>query len=149
MKQLVLIALVALGILFPVTIVPGRGDTPVAAGSEPSFEPQQVDTVVIQIVADADSVVAVPGSVTVAPGQVVTWNSDLGDWMVRFRSDRPFGPQAANDGIRGGRGQGRSQAVRNDAPDGRYKYDIMVQIQGGSNLRADPEIVVEGGNEPD
>jgi hypothetical protein len=114
---------------------------------ERSPSPEQVqaqaDTVVIQIVADADSVIAVPGSVTVAPGQVVTWATDLGDWMVRFGSAQPFGNLATQEGIRGARGQRRGQAVRNEAAEGSYKYDIMVVVQGGQNLRADPEIVVK------
>ena len=114
---------------------------------EPSLSPEpayaQADTVVIQIVADADSVVAVPASVTVAPGQVVTWATDLGDWMVRFGSGQPFGDLATQEGIRGARGQRRGQAVRNEAAEGSYKYDILVVVQGGQNLRADPEIVVK------
>jgi hypothetical protein len=39
--------------------------------------------------------------------------------------------------------------VRNEAADGRYKYDILVIVQGGQNLRADPEVVVRrGGGTP-
>jgi plastocyanin len=142
MKRFSLSALVALGILFPVTFLPAQGNDTPKPGPGPEVPAQQVDTIVIQIVADADSVVAVPNVVTVSPGQVVTWNSDLGDWTVFFQSAQPFGEQAVGQGIRGGRGQQNGQAVRNEAAEGRYKYDILVQVQGGRNLRADPEIVI-------
>jgi hypothetical protein len=104
-----------------------------------------MDTVVIRIVADADSVAAVPATVTVRPGQVVTWSCDLGDWTVKFRSGQPFGDTAVGEGIRGNRGRGRGQAVRANAEAGRYKYDIMVRVEGGPPLRADPEIIVDPG----
>jgi plastocyanin len=111
----------------------------------PGLPAQTVDTVVIRIVADADSVVADPASVTVRPGQVVTWTCELGDWTVRFRSGQPFGDAAVGDGIRGNRGRPSGQAVRGNAEAGRYKYDIMVRVQGGQNLRADPEIIIDPG----
>jgi len=108
----------------------------------------QSDTIVIQIVADADSVIAVPNSVTVRRGQVVTWACELGEWTVRFKSGQPFGDAAVGDGIKGNRGQRNGQAVRGNSEYGRYKYDIMVRIQGGQNLRADPEVVVGPGDGP-
>ena len=69
MKKVVLAALVVLGTLFPVTFVPAQGNG--TSSFRPNTEPmvQEVDTIVIQIVADADSVVAVPNTVTVSPGQ--------------------------------------------------------------------------------
>jgi plastocyanin len=143
MKTTFFSALVVLGIMFPVTIVPAQGDDPVIPAPEHEKVPQQIDTVFIQIVADADSVVAVPNSVTVSPGQVVTWECELGDWTVFFRSDQPFGGSAVGEGIRGGQGQRSGQAVRGQAAPGRYKYDILVRVQGGRNLRADPEVVIE------
>ncbi len=141
MKRITVTALVGLGLLVPVTFIPAQGSD--ADGPRPDPMVQQVDTIVIQIVADADSVVAVPNSVTVKRGQVVTWACELGDWTVKFKSGQPFGDQAVGDGIKANRGQRRGQAVRGNAAYGAYKYDIMVQIQGGRNLRADPEIVVE------
>ena len=125
--------------------LPGVGIAPTSPlpGEQPSA--QATDTVVIRIVADADSVAAVPDAVTVRPGQVVTWICDLGDWTVKFRSSQPFGDAAVGEGIRGNRGRGRGQAVRANAEAGRYKYDIMVQVEGGPPLRADPEIIVDPG----
>ena len=138
MKRTFFGALVALGILFPLTFAPAQNrDLPAPADLS-----QQADTIIIQIVADADSVVAVPNSVTVSRGQVVTWACELGDWRVNFKSGQPFGDQAVGDGIRGNQGQRQGQAVRNNAAAGSYKYDIMVQVRGGPNLRADPEIVI-------
>ncbi|MBT8397898.1 MAG: hypothetical protein HKO65_05600 [Gemmatimonadetes bacterium] len=151
MKTIALTALVALGILFPVTFVPAQGNDssqPEALSTpEPASEVSvaQADTIVIQIIADADSVIAVPSVVEVSPGEVVTWECELGEWMVFFRSAQPFGEIAVGQGIRGGQGQRNGQAVRNEAAEGSYKYDIMVRIQGGRNLRADPEIVVGPG----
>jgi len=141
MKLLFSGSVMILGLLSLSAFLPPPAPVP----GQPGADLQQADTIVIQIVADADSVVAVPNSVMVAPGQVVTWQTDLGDWMVRFRSAQPFGEQAVGDGIRGNRGQRRGQAVRNEAADGAYKYDILVVVQGGGNLRADPEIVVKRG----
>ena len=65
--------------------------------------------------------------------------------MVFFKSAQPFGQQAVGQGIRGGQGQRNGQAVRNQAAAGRYKYDILVRVQGGRNLRADPEVVITPG----
>ncbi len=114
MKRTFFGALVALGILFPLTFAPAQNrDLPA-----PADLGRQADTIVIQIVADADSVVAVPNSVTVTRGQVVTWACELGDWTVNFKSGQPFGDQAVGDGIRGNQGQRRGQAVRNDAAAG-------------------------------
>jgi len=142
MKTLALSALVILGVLFPVTFIPAQGNGPNDLGPENEFPAQQADTIVIQLVADADSVIAVPNSVTVNRGQVVTWASELGDWTVFFRSGQPFGDQAVGEGIRGGRGQRNGQAVRNEAETGAYKYDILICVQGGQNLRRDPEVVI-------
>ncbi len=143
MKTTFLTALVLLGILFPVTIVPAQGKDPVSPTPVNEAVPQQVDTVFIQIVADADSVVAVPNSVTVSRGQVVTWECELGDWTVFFQSDQPFGESAVGEGIRGGQNQRNGRAVRPEAAEGTYKYDILVRVQGGRNLRADPEVIIE------
>ncbi len=142
MTKFALAALVALGALFNFSFGPGKdGDSarPFQAEAPASM---QIDTILIEIVADADSVIAVPSVVEVEPGQVVTWNSELGEWTVFFQSAQPFGEGAVGQGIRGGRGQRNGQAVRNEAAEGRYKYDILVRIQGGGTLRADPEIVV-------
>lgn len=154
MKKIVLGSLVGLGLLFPLTFVPAQGNdrpaTPPEASQEftAASEAQQADTIVIQIVADADSVVAVPNVVTVSRGQVVTWETDLGEWTVFFQSDQPFGEAAVGAGIRGGQGQRNGRAVQAEAAEGRYKYDILVRVQGGRNLRADPEIVIgPGGGE--
>ena len=76
---------------------------------------------------------------------MVTWNCELGDWTVKFKNGQPFGDRAVGEGIKGNRGQRNGQSVRNAAAEGRYKYDIMVQIQGGRNLMADPEIVIGPG----
>jgi len=138
MKRIFFGALVALGILFPLTFAPAQ-DRGLPASADLGL-PQ--DTIIIQIVADADSVVAVPNSVTVSRGQVVTWACELGEWRVNFKSGQPFGDQAVGDGIRGNQGQISGQAVRNNAAAGTYKYDIMVQVRGGPPLRADPEIVI-------
>jgi hypothetical protein len=146
MKRFTLGALASLGILVPLGFLPALGSVPVGDATEVTA--QQADTVVIQIVADADSVVAVPNSVTVSRGQVVTWNCELGDWTVIFGSAQPFGEQAVGEGIRGNRGQRRGQAVRSDAAEGRYKYDILVRVQGERNLRADPEIVIAPAGRP-
>jgi len=158
MKQIVLAVLVVAGVFVPVTFLPAkvsRVEQPAQAWAETTpatlaeTAPEiQIDTIVIQIVADADSVIAVPNSVTVGRGQVVTWVCELGEWTVKFKSGRPFGDAAVGDGIKGNRGQRRGQAVRPDAEAGRYKYDIMVRIQGGRNLTADPEIVVGPGDGP-
>jgi hypothetical protein len=158
MKSFVLGALVVLGVFFPVTFLPAQGpaahrpvlaDLDAALPSNDANAPAlQSDTIVIQIVADADSVIAVPSSVTVRRGQVVTWACELGEWTVRFKSGQPFGDAAVGDGIKGNRGQRNGQAVRGNSEYGRYKYDIMVRIQGGQNLRADPEVVVGPGDGP-
>jgi plastocyanin len=148
MKTTFFTALVVLGILFPVTIVPAQGRDQALPASGHEAMTRQMDTVFIQIVADADSVVAVPNSVTVSRGQVVTWECDLGEWTVFFRSDQPFGESAVGDGIRGGQGQRSGRAVREQAADGRYKYDILVRVQGGRNLRADPEVIIEPPESP-
>lgn len=155
MKRLALGGMVALSILSLPGFMPSRAPTGVPsprvgiadATPLPGYGPaiQAMDTVVIQIVADADSVAAVPATVRVRPGQVVTWSCELGDWTVLFRSGQPFGDAAVGEGIRGNRGQGSSRAVRPDAAAGRYKYDILVQVQGGPPLRADPEIIVDPG----
>jgi hypothetical protein len=152
MKPFVLVALVLASLLTVVTLLPAQN--PVDAGA-PAFagpippvgdgSPSpvvQADTIRIRIIADADSVIADPNSVTVRPGQVVTWICDLGDWTVRFQDAQPFGEGAVSQGISGNRGQGRGQAVRANARQDRYKYDIMVRVQGGPPLTADPEIVV-------
>jgi plastocyanin len=158
MRRSFLGTLVILGVLAPVTFVPAQRQG-AEDSSQPdlrdtaeyprghTLRPQEQDTVFIRIVADADSVAADPASVTVRPGQVVVWESDLGDWRVNFKSAQPFGEGAVSDGIRGNRGQRRGQAVRAEAQAGRYKYDIMVRVQGGPPLTADPEVVVdpEGG----
>lgn len=159
MNRIVLGALVALGVSVPVAFVPAQGSG--VAGSVPSegtssvpappegtFPAHQVDTIVVQIVADADSVIAVPGSVTVKRGQVVTWACELGEWTVKFRSGQPFGDAAVGEGIRGNRGQRNGRAVRESAEYGSYKYDIMVRIQGERTLTADPEVVVGPGDGP-
>jgi plastocyanin len=159
MKRSFLGTLVVLGVLAPVTFVPaqrpGADDpSPAEVKATPEYargealRPQEQDTVFIQIVADADSVAAKPASVTVRPGQVVVWQSDLGDWRVNFKSMQPFGEGAVSDGIRGERGQRNGKAVRAGAQAGRYKYDIMVRIQGGPPLTADPEVVVDPGDGP-
>jgi len=142
-----------LGILSLLSFTPRQAPTAVASpgiasnaatlGHEP--DAQAADTVVIRIVADADSVMADPASVTVRRGQVVTWTCDLGDWTVKFNSGQPFGDAAVGDGIKGNRGRRFGQAVRANAEAGRYKYDIMVQIPGGRNLQADPEIIIDPG----
>ena len=62
----------------PMGVVPsgvGIAPTSLPPGNHPPA--QTMDTVVIRIVADADSVAAVPATVTVRPGQVVTWSCDL------------------------------------------------------------------------
>ena len=155
MKLFVLGALIAVGVFIPVTFVPAQGPgdhgpslVSGEVGPTPTTPNQQVDTIWIQIVADADSVVAVPNSVTVRRGQVVTWTSDLGEWTVKFKSGQPFGDAAVGEGIKGNQGQRTGQAVRASAEPGRYKYDIMVQVRGGPNLRADPEVVIEPGDGP-
>jgi len=158
MKSFVLGALVLWGVSFPVTFVPPQGPashrpTPGDLDAAfPSFEANapalQNDTIVIQIVADADSVIAVPSTVTVRRGQVVTWACELGEWTVKFKSGQPFGDAAVGNGIKGNRGQRNGQAVRGDAEYGSYKYDIMVRVQGGRNLTADPEVVVGPGDGP-
>jgi plastocyanin len=158
MKQIHLGTLVILAALGGLSVLPARaslrGVGSAAEGpanpslSTASTRSQVPDTVVIQIVADADSVVAVPGSVTVRRGQVVTWACDLGNWTVQFRSGQPFGDAAVSEGIRGTRGARFGQAVRADAQAGRYKYDILVRVEGGPPLRADPEIVIGPGDGP-
>ena len=158
MKRIVLAGLVAVGVFIPVTFVPAQGPgagrtvskgLAIPPGSAEDVGPAlQADTIVIQIVADADSVIAVPASVTVRRGQVVTWASDLGEWTVKFKSGQPFGEAAVGEGIKGNQGQRRGQAVRENAEYGSYKYDIMVRIQGGRNLTADPEVVVGPGDGP-
>lgn len=126
--------------------------TATVTGPEPGSLSQEVqeipDTVWVEIVPDADSVRAIPDPIVVEPGQVVSWTTDLGEWTVTFKSGIPFGEAAVGDGIRGNRGQRRGQAVRSDAAPGRYKYDIMVRVQGGRNLRADPEVVIGPGDGP-
>ena len=77
----------------------------------------------------------------------MTWACELGEWTVKFKSGQPFGDQAVGEGIKGNRGQRKGQAVRGNAEAGTYKYDIMVQIRGGRNLRADPEIVINPGEQ--
>ncbi|MGW8265466.1 MAG: hypothetical protein ACWGSQ_03810 [Longimicrobiales bacterium] len=159
MSRIVLGALVALGVLIPVSFFPAQGSgidgsvppggmNPAPALTEGDSPLLQVDTIVVQIVADADSVIAVPSSVTVRRGQVVTWACELGEWTVKFKSGQPFGDAAVGEGIKGNRGQRNGQAVRADAEYGSYKYDIMVRIQGGRNLTADPEVVVGPGDGP-
>ena len=155
MKRIVLAGLVAVGVFIPVTFVPaqglgaGRAGLAVPPGSAAEVGPAvQADTIVIQIVADADSVIAVPASVTVRRGQVVTWACELGEWTVKFKSGQPFGDAAVGEGIKGNQGQRRGQSVRENAEYGSYKYDIMVRIQGGRNLTADPEVVVGPGDGP-
>jgi hypothetical protein len=146
MKRVTLFAILALVILIPFTLTGAQESDP--GGTErlaPPSTPQEPDTIYIEIVADADSVIAVPSVVTVQRGQVVTWISELGEWTVKFKSSQPFGDRAVGEGIRGNRGQRRGQAVRQNAAEGRYKYDIMVRLQGGQNLRADPEIVIGPG----
>lgn len=139
MKRFVLATAVLLGVLIPVTFVPAqRSDTP-----EPSA--QELPTITIRIVADADSVIAVPSSVTVKPGQMVEWICELGEWEVKFKSGEPFGEDARNNGIKGRKGSKTGKNVRGQAHRGNYKYDIKVKLQGGRNLTADPEIVVEAG----
>ena len=144
MKKLFAAFLGALSLLVFGLILP-TGDG--VAGPEPASIPlqSQADTVFIQIVPDADSVVAMPSSVTVAPGQVVTWTTELGEWRVNFRSPQPFGESAVSQGIGAGRGERGGRAVRAEAANGSYKYDILVIRQGAPNLRADPEIVVRRG----
>jgi plastocyanin len=145
MKKVVVVALLALSTYAALAFVPAQRDGLSGLPVENRPDGQQGDTIFIQIVADADSVVAVPNVVTASPGQVVTWTTELGDWTVFFQSAQPFGQQAVGQGIRGGRGQRNGQAVRNEAAPGRYKYDILVQVQGGRNLRADPEVVITPG----
>jgi len=159
MNRTVLGALVVLGVSAPVAFVPAQGSgigrsvafegpSSVPAPPEGSSPALQVDTIVVRIVADADSVIAVPGSVTVRRGQVVAWACELGEWTVKFKSGQPFGDAAVGDGIRGNRGQGNGRAVRENAEYGSYKYDIMVRIQGERTLTADPEVVVGPGDGP-
>lgn len=158
MKKIVLAALAVLGVFLPVSFVPAQGPGGHRQGPGASAETAdspapvalapQADTIVIQIVADADSVIAVPSSVTVRRGQVVTWTCELGEWTVKFKSGQPFGDAAVGEGIKGNRGRRNGEAVRGNAEYGSYKYDIMVQVEGGRNLRADPEIVVGPGDGP-
>ena len=156
MKPFVMGALVVVPALISTTFLPAQSPTgqevPGLFEEVAPFSPeapariQVPDTIRIRIVADADSVVAEPNSVTVLPGQVVTWICDLGEWTVRFKDGQPFGEAAVGEGIRGNRGQRRGQAVRRNAEPGSYKYDIMVRVQGGANLTADPEVVVGPGD---
>ena len=146
MKKIVFVALLALGAYSALALTPARSDGATSLGLKAHAGAQQGDTIFIEIVADADSVVAVPNVVNASPGQVVTWTTELGEWTVFFQSAQPFGQQAVGQGIRGGRGQRNGQAVRNEATPGRYKYDILVQVQGGRNLRADPEVVITPGD---
>ncbi len=136
--------LVFAGILVSVTFIPAQG----GAEAPGLVQEAQADTIFIQIVPDADSVRAEPNSVTVRPGQVVTWITDLGEWEVKFKSREPFGDRAVGEGIRGGRGQRNGRGVRPNAAAGTYKYDIKVRVQGGRNLQADPEIVVRPAGRP-
>ena len=156
MKPFVMGALVLVSVLISATFLPAQNPTgqkvPGLVEGVVPFSPetpariQVPDTIRIRIVADADSVVAEPSTVTVLPGQVVTWICDLGEWTVRFKDGQPFGEAAVGDGIRGNQGQRRGQAVRRNAEPGSYKYDIMVRVQGGPNLTADPEVVVGPGD---
>ncbi len=141
MKAFALGAVVFLVALTPATLV----TTSVGEKREPA--PRQESTITIQIVADADSVIAVPAVVTVRPGQRVEWVCDLGEWEVKFKNGEPFGEGSVRDGIKGGRGNKHGRNVRAQARGGRYKYDIKVKVRGGRNLKADPEIVVSPGED--
>ena len=66
MKRFFLAVLVGLGILFPVTFVPAQGNGTPEVVPEFDSMPQQMDTILVEIIADADSVIAVPTSVTVS-----------------------------------------------------------------------------------
>lgn len=156
MKPFVMGALVVVSVLISATFLPaqnpkGQRVPGLLEGAVPFFKEtpariQVPDTIRIRIVADADSVVAEPSTVTVLPGQVVTWICDLGEWTVKFKDGQPFGEAAVGEGIKGNRGQRNGQAVRGNAEPGRYKYDILVRIQGGRTLMADPEVVVGPGD---
>lgn len=69
MKRLSRGVFVTLGLLAPLTFSRGQGSATTSAVL-PSG-PQEADTIVIQIVADADSVMAMPISVTGQPGSVL------------------------------------------------------------------------------
>lgn len=156
MKPFVLVIVILISLLGVAALVPAPSPVdaqltalsggPGGAEAESPSPAMQADTIRIRIIADADSVIAVPNSVTVRPGQVVTWICDLGEWTVKFKNGQPFGEAAVGEGIKGNRGQRRGQAVRGNARAGAYKYDIMVRVQGGRNLMADPEIVVGPGD---
>lgn len=137
MKGIFLTALVALGILIPVTFVPAqRSDT--AAGAM-----DQNPQILITLIGSGGSVTANPDSVGVKRGQRVAWTSDEGDWQVTFTSDEPFGPGPDNRVISGKKGQVKGRPIQAAAPFKSYHYDIQVTLPDGTILTEDPEIVVE------
>ena len=68
MKKVVVAALLALGTYSLMAFAPAQQDTLSGLDGEVDASLQQGDTIFIQIVADADSVVAVPNVVTASPG---------------------------------------------------------------------------------
>ena len=142
MRSFILGTLVFLGILAPLAFTPAQDRGASSGGSR-----QVADSVVVRIEIEGDSVRAVPDVVTVRRGQRVEWVTDIGDWTVRFAGPNPFPPVAAEAGIRGARGQRNGEVVRADAPDGRYKY--MIMVRDGERMRVrDPEVVVGPGDGP-
>jgi plastocyanin len=119
------------------------GLVPDSRAMDPGPSPQD-SVVVVEITLEDDSVFVDQEVVTVRPGDRVEWVSEDGDWRVIFTSPDPFGPEAAQAGIAGSRGQRQGQAVRPDAPRGRYKY--LIQLRDGNRMRIlDPEVVVDPG----
>jgi len=142
MKSIVLTALALFGGITPLALIPAQGSGGSFRGSF-----QEADTVLVRIEIEGDSVRAVPDVVTVRPGQRVEWITDIGEWTVQFTGPNPFSPVAAQEGIRGSRGQRNGEDVRNDAAEGRYKY--MIRVRDGQRMRVrDPEVVVAPGDGP-
>lgn len=142
MKFPILTALALLGGITPLAFTAAQGPEDSSGRSL-----QQSEPVLVRIEIEGDSVRAIPDVVTVRPGQRVEWVTDIGEWTVRFTGPNPFPPVAAEEGIRGARGQRNGQAVRNDAARGRYKY--MIRVRDGQRMRVrDPEVVVDPGDGP-
>ena len=99
MKRPLLAALILLGALAPLTVLPAQRTH---ALDDP---PTQQRPVSIEIIESGGTIAADPDSVNVKRGQRVVWTSQLGDWEVTFYSDQPFG--AGNRRIFGKMGQSK------------------------------------------
>ncbi len=82
-------------------------------------------------------------TVRVNRGDTIEWTCSAGNWTILITGDvTPFSGQVFTVGDRAN--TVKSLTIRGDAPDGTYKYSVVV-LAAGALRTDDPEIIIGGG----